>query len=189
MGLSTRVQEIIGDIVFICGVVAAIYVYFSHSRSWGIGIIIAMIVVLILSYLASFKSFFYRMHFAAILKACKPYPIVKEDIIVKKVRQSPEKVRQSLFEMARSYNGREIVVFTKRYYLYVAKEVVDETINRLNLRMKQEGMMGSVFNEVIKELIQKYRFETRAEVEAVIARIRELGLIQLEKPKKEEDDD
>jgi hypothetical protein len=174
--VSQRILQILDQIVFYGLVIAAILIYFLVSRQWALYIIIGMMIFLLISYFPVFIQAWYWIQFKYILSFCKNKQLVREETIMEALHKSPDRIRKDLFNMARTLKNGPLVVFVKRYYIFICKEIVIETVEKLHNLTETHGNIG----DVIKELGQRYPFETRLEIEALIARIRELNL----KPKK-----
>jgi hypothetical protein len=175
--VTRRTIEIIDQIVFYALTIAAIVIYFEVDRNWGLYLVIGMIVVIVLSYIPQFLQFGQRIKYSAIYNFCKGKGLVKEEAIGRGIKKSPDEIHKLMFEMSRALKTGPLVIFAKRYYLFVEKEIVLDVVSRLDKVLKNDAESGSGIGDLIKQLIAEYGFETRAEAEALIAKIRENKLI------------
>jgi hypothetical protein len=107
-------------------------------------------------------------------KFLKGQIIIRETEIAAKFQLPVEEMHSILFKMADFWKKGPFLLFVKHYYIYVAKVVVDDAISMLkSMALEKEGKLS----DVMKNLGQKYPFETRAETEVLIAKIRENDLV------------
>jgi hypothetical protein len=171
--VTKRTLEIIDQIVFYILVIVAIVIYFQVDRKWGLYMILIMIAVILLSYLPIAVRLMRKVKFGPVLAFCKKYDLVREDLIVKALKQDPEKLRKTLFEMSRVTDEGWKMLFIKRYYLFIREDIVSDARTRLKNKLAIKDSASSPIADLIKELGQLYAFETRAEIEPLIAQLRE----------------
>ena len=150
--------------------IAVIFIYFYGFKSIAIYLTIAVIAILLLSYFPRLFKWMQWIKFRLIVDFLKPLQLVREEEILAQFPMKPDILHAKLFEMAKLWRNGPLLVFIKHYYLYLPKTTVDDAIQQLNeLETNSEKKLGDVF----KVLMQKYPFQTRLEVEALISKIRE----------------
>ena len=117
--VTKRTIELLDQIVFYVLVVVAIVVYFQVDRKWGLYIILIMIGIILLSYLPIAINLIRKVKYRSILSYCNQYDLIREEQIVKALKEDPEKLKKELFEMSRISTEGWRVFFIKRYYLFI----------------------------------------------------------------------
>lgn len=172
---SQRVRELLDFVWFYTFILIVIVVYFYYSNDLAIYLTLGMMVILLISYFPDLMRRFHSLQYASILKICKKYDILREEELVKLSGESAEVIHSKLFQMQNLWNQGPFFIFNKRNYIYVSKPVIDAFVDALCKKSTSENNSGA---EEIKILTQKYGFQTRIEVDALVLKIRENNLIE-----------
>jgi hypothetical protein len=181
MNVSKR--SILDFILFYGFVITVIVIYFRVDHQWGIYLTFGGIIVLIISSFPFLYKWAVRLRYQKLISFLNSQEIIREDAIIKSIKEEPIKVHKYLFDLGSFWKNGPLVVLVKRYYIYVSKEIVLDIVRILE-RVQNEKNDKIV--DVIKIILQKYPFETRAEVENLISKIREYNLIKNPDEKKVE---
>ena len=173
--VSQRVWELLDFFGFYGFIILVIYIYFTYSKDWAIYLTLGMMIILFISFFPTLMHRFQSLQYSTLLKICKKYDILREEELVKLSGESAEVIHSKLFKMQKLWKNGPLFIFVKRYYVFVSKSVVDAFVDALS---KKSTITENVGAEEIKELTQKYGFQTRLEVDALILQIRENELIE-----------
>lgn len=176
--VSRKTLQLLDFLWFYGFIVAVILVYFYYSHDIALYLTLGMIAVITLTFFPSLFRWLRWIYYQKTVSFLKPYDLIREEEIVKGLEADSLTIHRDLFQLSKMWNAGPLVVFVKRYYLYVSKKIVEEIIH--GLQMVQDSS-ESTSRDVIKEIGQKYPFETRAEIEAVIGKIRENHLLNAKK--------
>lgn len=179
--LSQRAWERLDFVGFLTFIIVVILIYFNYSKDLAIYLLLGMMGLILLTYIPSLVRRFKSLQYISIMKICKQYDILREEELVKLSGKSREYIHSQLFNMQTLWNDGSLFIFVKRYYIYVSKPVVDAFVEAL---CKKTTIEENTSAELIKELSQKYGFQTRLEVDALVMKIRENDLIEQRLKKK-----
>lgn len=108
------------------------------------------------------------------LKTLRRYKVIREEELQKIIKIKPDDLHQKLYEIGKVWSLYPMVLFVKRYYIFINKQVIDDIAEMVQ---EQLNTKDSDIKSVIKKIEAKYKFQLRAEVEGIIARLREKGVI------------
>jgi hypothetical protein len=168
-------QSIIDFLLFYGFVIAIIVIYFRVDRQWGIYITLGGIFVLTITYFPIVYKSANRLKYQKIISILKSQDIIREEAVIKIMKEDPLKIHKYLFDLTNIYKKGPLVVLVKRFYIYINKEIVNDVIQILE-NFQDEKYDKSI--DLVKVILQKYKFETRAEAEALISKIRENDLVK-----------
>ena len=170
---SGRLLQFLDVMVFYSLILVAVVIYFTWSNEIAIWIMVGLIVFYSVLYIPSFFKKVQIWRFRHILRFCHQYPLAREEFIVKGLKIDPTILHQKLYQLAYYLTKGPIIVLVKRYYLYVRDDVVEFAFIQLQKNFEMGNMKTG---DIIKDLGQKFEFESRLEIEALISRIREVRL-------------
>jgi hypothetical protein len=133
-----------------------------------------MIVVILLSAALGAPHLYFRLKNYSMLKTLRRYKVIREEELQKIIKIKPDDLHQKLYEIGKVWSLYPMVLFVKRYYIFINKQVIDDIAEMVQ---EQLNTKDSDIKSVIKKIEAKYKFQLRAEVEGIIARLREKGVI------------
>jgi hypothetical protein len=171
--VSERFLQLLDVMVFYILILLAMIIFFFWSYEIAIWLMGGMIAIYSLLYIPNFFNRVRIWRYRRILNFCHQYPLVREEKIAKGLQIDPNEIHAKLFILADFLKKGALIVFVKRYYLYVREDLVNFAVDGLKKKMAVGSMKSG---ELIKEMGEKFEFETRSEIEALISRIREVIL-------------
>lgn len=170
----SRVIDFLDFVFFSLYIAACFYVFFVHSRTVAIYMVVIMIAVILLSAVLGAPHLLFRLKNYSMLKLLRQYDIIREEELLKKCALKPDVLHQKLYEIGKVWSLYPMVIFIKRYYIFINKPIVEDIVEILNEKASEDSQMKNV----IKKIETKYKFQMRAEVDGIIARLREYELFE-----------
>ncbi|MHA1647580.1 MAG: hypothetical protein ACTSVU_08755 [Promethearchaeota archaeon] len=179
MGKNT-IQDIYDSILYLGLLGIAILVFLKFSDLWGILLLIAYLLFFSVLILFRIPGLMARFKYPRLVKLLSKYSIVRENEIQKLLPWNEEKIHKGLYELSKSWTDGPLVVLVKYNYLYLNKQVSQniqtliQKIPRDDDRKKKE-LQNTIYN--------KFKLQSRAELDAVIKNLAPKSKINKEKNK------
>jgi hypothetical protein len=141
---------------------AILLVYLFWDPQVAIGVTVASIIGLLLSYLPSIKR-------AGPLKALNAYPLLDEDQIGEIMGWDPPKTRLELHRYAEQRPGGGVLFYEKGVYWFANCDAVEAAVAEWGKRRSVKGLL---------EVLRAYGFSTRGQAEALAEKLKALKAIE-----------
>jgi hypothetical protein len=171
----SRFKDFLDFLVSAIFIIVAFYIYFEVSSTYGIYLVAAMIAILVLTYTIKLPKLITSKKHRKLFSFLKKHPIIREDQVVERFDMEPDKIHKQFFDLAKIWEKGPMILFIKRYYLFINKNIIKEIIALIEAMTSQKNKDLSV---IIKKIGEQYPFETRVEIQSVISKLREKSLIK-----------
>ncbi len=163
------------DFVLSAGfIILVFYIYFKVSRIAAIYMTGGMILILLLSYLTSFKKLKTKWRYKDFIEVLKRFDLVREEELDDYVDLTPQEMHRQMYLLSKVFEFKPMILFMNSYYLFIGEDVIDYIINIFTNEERDEIRRS---RDLIQKVLKKYQFRDKDELEAVLARLRERDAI------------
>ena len=161
-------QDNIDAIVYTALVGVSILIFIVVSELWAMIFAGFLILGLGLTVVVKTPGLIAGLKYPRLVSFLSQYAIIREDQIRRKFPWSEHRLHRALFELSKAWQTGPLVVFVKRQYLYVSKK----TIAQIQDLMGNISDSGEIPRNLVKTLGDRFPFKTRAEIDAVVEKLR-----------------
>jgi hypothetical protein len=161
-------RESIDMIVYTALVGVSILIFMVVSEIWGMVFAGCLILGIGFSVLMKTPGLIAGLKYPKLISFLSQYAIIREDQIRKKFPWAEDRLHRALFELSKAWQTGPLVVFVKRQYLYVSQKITPQ----IQAMLVNTVDNGAPSREIVKNIGDRFPFKTRAEIDAVIERLR-----------------
>lgn len=161
-------REITDLIVYIALMGVSILIFIVVSEVWAIIFAGCLILGIGFSVLVKTPGLIAGLKYPKLISFLSKYTIIREDQIKKKFPWAEDRLHRALFELSKAWQTGPLVIFVKRQYLYVSQK----TSTQIQALLIQSIDDGGSSRDIAKIIGDRFPFKTRAEIDAVMEKLR-----------------
>jgi hypothetical protein len=173
-----RVRDLPDFLIGLSVIGIAIYLFIEVSRTTAFIMLGAVIGgLLIVSYFFSARGVL-QLKYHPLIQVLISRDVTHEKEILTQISWSEMRLHRAFYSLAKRWHHKPLVIFHRNQYVYVSSRVIgqiESVLREFSKKQEQQETtnISAAEREALKEIQLQYPFETRAEFDTIVTKVRD----------------